>query len=145
MYSGAERPDTELASITGAFTQVDGEQINSVLIGIDDLLCPGPDTRSPGLPDNACGNNTLVVPGTYRLRVVVQTTNKVTLGSPVSHNSWRRSKPFVTAPVKVEAGTIYRLIPVFTGAGFTAHLVPACRSTNHEKSVPKVHFGGECI
>ena len=145
MYSGDARANSEVAAIALGTIRYDGETVYAVLIGVDDKLCPD-HGRKPGSHENVCGNNTQVLPGTYRFNVVLQTENKITFLGAMYENSWRMTRPFTLEPTRVEAGTVYQVVPIISGDVISAKLVAVCRSTDHQKSIPNIIYkNGACV
>ena len=135
MYDGPILPDSQVASVFPGELPYANTSLFAVLVGVDGRPCPGPATYSPGLPDNACENNTLIAAGQRELQIVVQTANKIDIFGPTYQNSTWRWPKFTAGPFNVEAGSLYKVMPVLTEKGLTARLELLCKATDFQKSL----------
>ncbi|MFZ6713355.1 hypothetical protein [Undibacterium sp. TC9W] len=145
MYPGDMISDAKSVSIMNGVSSYHGEEIVGMLVGVDGKLCPGPTTNSPGLPSNVCGNNTLVLPGIHTFKAVIQATNKITFSGGSINNSWKRSEPFSIESPALEAGTIYKAIPIISERGLSIRFEKQCVSTDHDKNWPRIIAKQPCI
>lgn len=145
MYAGEAIPDARAVSIMNGVSWYQGEELVGMLVGVDGKLCPGPTTRSPGLPDNVCGNNTLVLPGIHTFKVVIQTSNKIQFTGVSINNSWRRSEAFSIESPALQAGVIYRAIPVISGNSVLIDFEKQCESTDHDKNWRRIAAKESCL
>jgi hypothetical protein len=145
MYGGPPMADAQVAAIMHGTAEYQGETVYGIVVGVDKRLCPGPETRSPGLPDNTCGNNLAVAPGEHIFNVVVQAENVIRFLGPVITNSWKRSPAFETTPFALDSGTLYRMTPVISSQGFSARLDFVCKSSNHAESIKRVFMKQSCL
>ncbi|WP_428717661.1 hypothetical protein [Undibacterium curvum] len=138
-YDGSLKPDSEVAAITYGHAFIGGVKLFASVTGVDEKVCPDVNPLIGGYPDNICGNNTGVLPGKHRFRMLVYSgPEQEMVGNVMKKGQWK-TKPFFTSIISVEAGVVYKAVPILTAEGISAEIIPDCISENHEASIKQIH------